>query len=219
MSRLEDVCRHHRQRVNEVLRRPSMFGRDEVAERLVLEAMAVADGGLDRWQSELDGLSTQGAFTSTGVRGAYRAVLPENLLRDATASLYAEIAHRCGWLDLDRACSTSDHRRLTGRVAAWLARDRTESELIDTFGVPSLRIGGTNPLYPKTLVYGTADPADDLIGFHLWNAFADRPPGSGSRGVHPEPMVLAVRHRPGRFPASFSFTPLGRHHRPTAAPR
>ena len=35
-------------------------------------------------------------------------------------------------------------------------------------------------------------------------------------GVHPEPVVLAVRHRPGAFPDAFSFTPEGLRHRPTS---
>jgi hypothetical protein len=41
--------RHHHEQVNDVLRRPGMYGAVEMAERLVLEAMAAVDGCLERW--------------------------------------------------------------------------------------------------------------------------------------------------------------------------
>jgi hypothetical protein len=74
-----------------------MYGRDEAAERLVLEAMAAIDGNLARWRAESDGLRDRGESIPTGVRGAYGKILPDNALRGATASIYAEIAHRSGW--------------------------------------------------------------------------------------------------------------------------
>ncbi|WP_203701497.1 DUF7710 domain-containing protein [Asanoa iriomotensis] len=191
--------------MNDVLRRPGMYGSDEIVERLLLEAMAAVDGTLTRWRAECDALRDRHAFIATGVRGAYSFVLPAEGLRDATASVYAEVAHRCGWLDLDRALSTVERRKFASDIGAWLARDRTLSDVVETFGTPSLWIGGTNPAYPKTLAYTTADPDDDLICIHLWNA----------RGVHPEPVVLAARHRPGAFPDAFSFTPEGLRRRPT----
>ncbi|MFG2063459.1 hypothetical protein ACGFIK_18805 [Micromonospora sp. NPDC048871] len=99
-------------------------------------------------------------------------------------------------------------------IGGWVTQDRTMSEVIETFGPPSVWIGGTNPFYPKTLAYTVADPDYDLICFHLWNAFADAAGETGLLGIHPEPVVLAVRHRPGRFPDSFSFTPRGLRRRP-----
>ncbi|GAA3764003.1 DUF7710 domain-containing protein [Micromonospora maritima] len=215
-SGLHEARRHHLTEVNGVLRRPGMYGRDEMAERLLLEAMAAVDGCLERWWAECDGLRDRDAFTPTGVRGAYSAVLPADALRDATASVYAEIADRLGWLELDRALSEAEFRRLGTEVGDWVTRDRTLSEVVEAFGPPSLWIGGANPFFPKTLVYTTADPAHGLICFHLWNAFAEIPSSEGLKGVHPEPVLLAVRHRSGSFPDSFSFTPEGRHRRPTA---
>jgi hypothetical protein len=208
---------HIRMRLNEIVRRPGVYGRDETAECLLLEAMAAVDNSLPRWEAEFAGLKEHGAFSSTGVRGAYQQILPDNALRGATCSMYAEIAHRCGWLDLDRACSKPEFQRLSDEVGDWVTQDRTLSELTETFGRPSLWIGGTNAFYPKTLSYGTADPGDPLVSFHLWNTFAAQVPGEPSRGVHPEPVVLAVRHRPGDFPGSFSFTPLGVRNRDARA--
>lgn len=215
-SILNETRRHHLSQVNGVLRRPGMYGGGEMAERLLLEAMAAVDGSLTRWQAECEGLRERGAFTATGVRGAYSNILPADALRDATASVYAEIAHRLGWLELDRTLPAAEFRQLSAEVGGWVAHDRTLSEVVERFGSPSVRIGGTNPFFPKTLAYTTADHDDGLICFHLWNAFANTAPGSGLRGVHPDPVVLAVRHRPGPFAGSFSFTPEGLLRRPTA---
>ncbi|BEL04543.1 hypothetical protein Q0Z83_027340 [Actinoplanes sichuanensis] len=196
--------------MNAVLRRPGMYGRDETAEQLLLGAMAAVDGNSTRWAAEFAGLRERHAFTATGVQGAYRDVLPADGLREATASIYAGIAHRCGWLDLDRTLSAAEYQRLAADIGDWVTEDRTLSEAVDRFGAPSLWIGGTNPLSPKTLCYATASPNDELLCLHLWNTFAN----DGAEGRHPEPVVFAVRHRPGDFPGSFSFTPEGERRRP-----
>ncbi len=216
---LGEARKHHLSQVNSVLRRPGMYGRDEMAERLLLEAMAAVDGSLPQWRAECDRLRERGAFAATGVMGAYSTLLPADGLRDATASVYAEIAHHLGWLKLDRALSATEFEQLSDDIGGWVTQDRTLPEVIETFGPPSLWIGGTSRFYPKTLAYTTADRGDDLICVHLWNAAASTAPETSMRGVHPEPMVLAVRHRPGNFPGSFSFTPEGLHRRPTADQR
>jgi hypothetical protein len=191
-----------------------MYGRDEIAEGLLLAAMAAVDASLSRWSVECDRLRERDAFTSLGVMGAYSDILPANARRDAAASVYAEIAHHLGWLELDRALTAAEFHRLNAEVGDWVALDRTLSEVMETFGPPSVWIGGTNQFFPKTLAYTTAENDDDLVCFHLWNAFATTEPGTALQGVHPEPVVLAVRHRPGRFPDAFSFTPAGLRYRP-----
>ena len=158
-------------------------------------------------------------FAAMGVTGVYESILPAGAVRDATASVYAEIAHRLGRLELDRALSEAEFRQLGTDVGEWLAQDRTLSEVIETFGSPSLWIGGTDPFRPTTLAYARADPGNDLICFHLWNAFASIPGETEPRGVHPEPVVPAVRHRPGPVPDSLSFTPEGLLRRPTGDQR
>ncbi|MET8372744.1 hypothetical protein ABZU42_23835 [Micromonospora profundi] len=162
---LGEARRHHLAQVNGVLRRPGMYGRDEMAERLVLEAMAAVDGSLERWSTECDGLRERDAFTPTGVGGAYSSILPAGAVRDATASVYAEVAHRLGWLELDRALSEAEYERLSADISGWLSRQRTLADVIERFGPPSIWIGGTNPLYPKTLAYTTADRDHVLICF------------------------------------------------------
>jgi hypothetical protein len=216
---LDEARRHHLTQVNGALRRPEMYGRDEMAERLLLEAMAAVDGSLTRWRAECDGLRDRDAFTATGVMGAYSAILPKDAVRCAASSVYAEIAHRLGWLELDRALSEAEYQQLSANINRWVLQDRTLPQVVETFGPPSLWIGGTNPFYAKTLAYTTADHDHDLICLHLWNAFANGVAETGRRGVHPDPVVLAVRHRPGKFPGSFSFTPEGLRRRPTADQR
>lgn len=178
--------------------------------------MAAVDGSLELWRRECDGLRERDAFAATGVMGAYGDILPVDAVRDATTSVYAEIAHRLGWLELDRALSEAEFQQLSSGVGEWVTQDRTLSEVIGTFGPPSLWIGGTNPFFPQTLAYATADPDRGLICLHLWNAIVDTTPGTEPRGVHAEPVVLAARHRPGKFPGSFSFTPEGLRRRPDA---
>ncbi|MFF5075886.1 hypothetical protein ACFY36_02460 [Actinoplanes sp. NPDC000266] len=214
-SILDEARQHHREQVNAVLRRPGMYGREEMAEQLLLGAMAAVDGSSTRWKAEFDGLRERRAFTATGVQGAYRTVLPAESLRDATASLYAGIALRCGWLDLDRALPAAEYQRQAAGIDEWVTEDRTLSQTLDEFGSPSLWIGGTNPFWPKTLCYATANADDELICIHLWNTLAETG-ADGPRGILPEPVVLAVRHRPGDFPRSFSFTPDGLRRRPAA---
>jgi hypothetical protein len=184
------VYRHHLMRVNDVLRRPDVYGPDEVAEHLLLESMAVVDDSVSRWRSELDRLRDRGALAPTGVRGAYSYVLPDDALREATATVYAEVAHRCGWLRPDRVLAPAEYRRLSTGAAQWVTEDRALSEVIETFGPPALWTRWTP-------TYLTADPDDPLISFHLADA-------------RPNPMVLAVRHRL----ATYTFTPEGRRLRP-----
>lgn len=194
---LGEAGQHHLQRVNDVLRRPGMYGRDEMAERLLLEAMAAVDGSLERWWAECDGLRDRDALTATGVMGAYSDILPADALRDATASMYAEIAHRLGWLELDRALSQVEFQLLSTDIDGWVTQDRTLPELIDT------------------LAYTATDPDHDLICFHLGSALPHTAPEARHQGARPEAVVLAVRHRPGRFADAFSFTPEGLHRKPS----
>ncbi|WP_285550657.1 DUF7710 domain-containing protein [Actinoplanes regularis] len=165
--------------------------------------MAAVDGCLGRWHAECDRLRDRGAFASTGVMGAYRYILPTAAVREAVASMYAEIAHRLGWLELDRTLSEPEFQRLSADVDGWVSQDRTLPELIDTFGHPSVWIGSTGAEHAKTVAYTTTDPDSPLISFHL------------GKDVRPAVVVLAVRHRRGDFMDAFSFTPAGMRRKPT----
>ncbi|MEU6025261.1 hypothetical protein [Micromonospora sp. NPDC047134] len=127
---LESVRRHHLAQVNRVLRRPGMYGGSEIAERLLLEAMAAVDARLPQWWAACEELREREAFASTGVVGAYGGILPVGSLRDATASVYAEIAHRFGWLELDRALSEVEFHKMSTDIGGWVTQDRTMAEVI-----------------------------------------------------------------------------------------
>jgi hypothetical protein len=127
----------------------------ENALRLYFDAMAFADCGEEAWARDLSVLRSREAFASTGVTGAVERVLGHRAA-DAMASAYAEIARRHAWLILDSYLSEEDPDRIRNRLPAWCAQDRSHSEVIAEFGEPSMLIGGSNPLYPKTLAYATA---------------------------------------------------------------
>ncbi|AVT35556.1 hypothetical protein [Plantactinospora sp. BB1] len=74
--------------------------------------------------------------------GAYGQILPAYALRDVTASVYAEIAQWSGWLELDRVLSEVEFQRLRTEIGGWVTQDRALPEVIETFGPPSLWIGG-----------------------------------------------------------------------------
>jgi hypothetical protein len=226
MSPSSDEIRAYLRRMfNSALRHPGMYG-GEIALRLYLDAMAFAHGQPDT-SREIDALKKFGAFSSTGVQGAFRALLPglasshqaslHSGLDDMAASVYAEIGRRQGWTDLDRTLTPDQHAAMIQQVGTWCARDRTMSDLLAVFGSPSLLTGGNNPRFPKTLIYAGAAPEIPCLSFHMWNTFE----GMYPQTRYPEPMLLAVRREGGIFTSSFKFTPLGQQARSglTAAPR
>lgn len=190
--------------LNSALRRPGMYG-GENALRLFLDAIAFVDGCEQLLADDLTELRSREAFVSTGVSGAVELVMGE---RDADimASVYAEIAHRRGWLALGNTLSRTDYDRLRNRMPSWCADDRSHGEVLAEIGPPSVLIGGSNPLFPKTLAYGTAHLDDPLVFFHLGNGAE---PNATWPPDHPEPLLLATRYGGSRFVDRFAFTPAG----------
>ncbi|MGY5061015.1 hypothetical protein ACWDFR_44425 [Streptomyces sp. 900105755] len=127
----------------------------------------------------------------------------------AAASVYAEIAHRQGWLRLDRTLTSAEHDAIRRVSATWCRKDRLLSDIVTAFGPPSVLFGGNNPNYPKTLAYATDRPDDNLLCFHLWNSFVPSPSPS-SASVHAEPVLWAFRDGGTLlFTDGFIFTPEG----------
>ncbi|HWU05640.1 MAG TPA: hypothetical protein VN520_04445 [Streptomyces sp.] len=191
--------------LNAAMRRPGMYG-GETAIRLYLDAVAFAHAAEQVWQGELEELQRR-MFFSTGVRGAF-----QNLWGDthegAVASVYAESAHRLGWLRLDRTLTSSEYDEIRHTNKTWCRKDRFLSDVTTAFGPPSVIFGGNNPNYPKTLVYATGRRDDSLLCFHLWNSFAAGE-GPSSAGVHAEPILWAFRVGDPMFEDGFTFTPAG----------
>lgn len=209
----EEIRAYLRRMFNNALRSPGMYG-GERALRLYLDALAFAHGHPDT-SREIDTLRKFGAFSNTGVQGAFTALLPglesshpaslAGGLGTMAASVYAEIGHRQGWTDLDRALTADEHAAMTQMLGTWCLRDHSMSDLLAVFGSPSLLSGGANPRYPKTLIYAGRSPEVPCLSFHVWNSFEGMYPQTRYR----EPMLLAVRREGGSFPGSFTFAPLG----------
>jgi hypothetical protein len=183
-----------------------MFG-GEIALRLYFDAIAFVDDCEHLWGEDLAALKSRGAFVSTGVTGAVQRVLGQGT-EDVMASVYAEIAHRRTWLTLDEELSPAEYDHMRETFRPWCAHDRSHGDVLAVFGPPSMLLGGSNPLYPKTLAYGTARPGDPLIFFHLWNGTE---PGTTTTWPpdHREPLLLATRCAGERFIDGFTFTPKG----------
>jgi hypothetical protein len=213
---LETVRAYLRDQYNSAVRRPGMFG-GEMALRLYIDALEAAYG--HRYASDsIDSLQERGAFNALGVLGPFTAFWPGLTpsdrptsrchLDDMVASVYAEVGHQQGWLDLDRPLTSQEHDEITRSIKTWCKQDRTSSEVLGSFGPPSVLCGGSGSKWPKTLVYATDHPDDPCISFHLWNSFTDH-----QATEYPEPVVIAARREGGKFTTSFVLTPIGRERR------
>ncbi|PXX62469.1 hypothetical protein DFR70_107338 [Nocardia tenerifensis] len=198
--------------VNQMLRRLAMFGGEPALWTVFHHLFLLED--TDSGMADLhESWRARNAFTPTGIKGALQRHLPDGL-HSALPSMYAEAARQRGWLRLDRTLTDDEYAAVRSSIGTFVAENRTWHDVEETFGPPSVLFGGTNPLYEKTLAYGTQHTADPMIFFHLWNGAE---PGSDESWPpsHPEPILLAVRYGDGPFAASFSFTPDGlRHHPP-----
>ena len=210
----EDIHRYLVERLNFALRKPEVLG-GELGIRMVLDHLLFLERQPDGLLEEQHRLAERGAWTSCGVIGAFDGVLPGKDAK-AVASVYAEFAHRRGWLESDRVLTGSEYDALRGKVGHWAGRDRSWSDVVAEFGPPSVLLGSTNPWYEKTLGYLGEDADEPMVFFHLWNG-AD--PGDESRWpAHDEPVLLAVRcGDDGPFAEAFVFTPSGRRWRDTPA--
>ncbi|MEU5989250.1 hypothetical protein ABZ806_09750 [Spirillospora sp. NPDC047418] len=195
--------------LNLTLRRPGMYG-GETAIRLVLDHLEYAErrdgAGLPRLLEE------RGAWTSRGVTGAFALVILGHY-ESGVASVYAEYARAQGWLKIDRVLTAAEYSSIATEHRRWTAQDRSLSDVLDAFGPPSIRFGGTNPLYGRTLSYTSGSPTDPMISFHLWNG-TEPDAESSWPPLYREPVLLAVRSSSQTFETSLAFTPEGIRRRP-----
>ncbi|MDR8413540.1 hypothetical protein MTP10_32985 [Nonomuraea sp. 3-1Str] len=198
--------------LNSVLRRPGMYG-GEVSVRLVLDHLLHLEHSDEAWAEEQRALELRGAWTSTGVSGAFRNLIPGPYESGMTA-VYSEFAHARGWLEADRTLTSAEYDQMRTQIPTWATRDRSLSEVINTFGPPSVLLGGNNPCYGKTLGYLTEPTEIPMIFFHLWNG-VDPDAESTWPPRYDEAVLLAVHYGPGDFKTGFTFTPEGRKRRPT----
>lgn len=163
------------------------------------------------WAEEKRTLERRGAWTPTGVQGAFHGLLPGEHGHDM-ASVYAEFSRRQGWLQTDRVLDAAEYASLRSSVGRWAAGDRVWSEVLAEFGAPSVLFGGGNPYYGKTLGYVGTAPGEPMVFFHLWNG-ADPGVEPSWPPARDEPVLLAIRCGDGPFASTFTFTPQGRQRR------
>ncbi|MFD7408692.1 hypothetical protein ACFV7R_39995 [Streptomyces sp. NPDC059866] len=198
-------------RLNDTLRRPGMWG-GELAIRLTLDHLLFVERRQGAWDDEKRALERREAWPPTGVNGAFEVFLPAGH-DTSVASVYAEFAHRQGWLKLDRALSADEYATMLAGIDSWAAQDRLWADVTSTFGTPSVLFGSTNPYYGKTLGYATADRSEPMLFFHLWNG-TDPDAEPSWPPSREQPLLLAVRRGDAPFAASFTFTPEGQRRRP-----
>ncbi|WP_343952407.1 hypothetical protein [Nonomuraea longicatena] len=187
-----------------------MYG-GEVALRILFDHLAHVERREDRWSAGRQEWEARGAFTSTGVTGAFTSLIPGHH-EDGVASVYAEFAHAQGWLQADHTLTLHEYRALRAMISAWASCDRTLTEVTTVFGPPSIRFGGNNPRYGKALGYLTGAPEEPMIAFHLWNG-PDPAAEQHWPPAYADPVLLAIRVCEGDFGQSFTFTPEGRRRR------
>jgi hypothetical protein len=196
--------------LNLTLRRPGMYG-GETAIRLVVDHLEYAEhrdgAGLRRLLEE------RGAWTPRGVTGAFAQVIPGDY-DSGIASVYAEYTQAQGWLKIDRALTAAEYSALATEHRRWTAQDRSLTDVLETFGPPSILFGGTNPLYGKTLSYTSGAPTDPVISFHLWNG-TEPDAESSWPPLYNEPVLLVARSSTQTFETSLAFTPEGTLRRPS----
>ncbi|MFB8029475.1 MULTISPECIES: hypothetical protein [unclassified Streptomyces] len=203
---VQDVSSYLVTHLNAALRRPGMYG-GELAIRLYLDAVAFVDNAEKAWQEEQESLRTRTAFFSTGVGGAFKDLWGE-AHEGSVASVYAEIAHRQGWLRLDRTLTSAEFAQIRRTSDTWCGKDRLLSDIVTAFGPPSLLFGPSSPEHPKTLAYATDRSDDPLLCFHLWNGLSPSP-GSPAASLRAEPVLWAIRVGGTLFTDGFTFTPEG----------
>ncbi|MFE7528987.1 hypothetical protein ACFU7Y_25210 [Kitasatospora sp. NPDC057542] len=198
-------------RLNDALRRPGMWG-GELGIRLMLDHLLLLERRQEAWDDEQRALEQRKAWTPTGVKGAFGGFLPAD--HDASvASVYAEFAHRQGWLRTDRVLSTDEYASMLATIDSWAAHDRVWADVTSFFGTPSVLFGGTNPYYGKTLGYVTAGLSAPMVFFHLWNG-TDPDAEPSWPPAREQPLLLAIRRGDASFAASFTYTPEGHRRRP-----
>ncbi|MEV4745841.1 hypothetical protein ACFQVD_03275 [Streptosporangium amethystogenes subsp. fukuiense] len=185
-----------------------------MALQLLLDHLVYVERQDEAWTEERQALESRGTLTSIGVTGAFRALVPGDY-EYGVASVYAEFVRARGWLEADRVLTADEHESMRQKLSTWVAQDRLLSEVLETFGPPSVLFGGNNPLYGKTLGYLTEQAKKPMLFFHLWNG-TDLEAESTWPPIYGEPILLAVRCGKGPFRDTFTFTPEGKKRRPAA---
>jgi len=191
MLTVEQIQQHFLELLNAAIRRPGMFGPGEFGLDHAMTSVAYVTETGDQWVWR-KALEARGAWTPVGASGWVRLLMP-GTEQVGSASLYADYAHERGWLTLDRALEAGEYAEVCGELGAWCSVDRLRADVVERFGEPSVRIGGSG-----NQVLGYGRPGEPLVWFHT----AD------------DEALLAGRRGGEAFEESLRFTPEGVRRRP-----
>ncbi|MET8658366.1 hypothetical protein [Streptomyces griseus] len=200
------------EQLNSALRRPGMFSQRDAALRMLVDHLLFLERKPEVWAEQQRSWASRGAGSSTGPGGMFEELMPGGYDQNCVASVYAEFAHRRGWLRPDRLLPADEHHALRARVHPWAQTDRSWADVLSEFGPPSILCGGTSPLYSKTLGYLGEDPEEPMVFFHLWNGSTTAAESTWHELA--EPVLLAVRFSDAPFSEAFTFTPEGQRRHP-----
>ena len=195
--------------LNDALSRLGMFG-GEIAARQLLSHLAYVDERDGELRERFDSLRNRGAFTATGVGGAFTRRTGLEPTNSETGSVYADVAFRMGYLRTERILTQMEFDSLELAVREIChSRDFNAEDVKQRFGAPSWS-SGTNPYYPWTYLY-LCPHRDHSVAFDFWNVvYVDEQNGTVQGEYGNVPVLRNVRIGADNFDSEFTFTPIGR---------
>ena len=196
------------------LRAPSMCG-GELGVLNLMEYLTFIDDREDEWKAQRSALNESGAFGSTGVHAGFWSATRQTKHNDSqVASVYALIAYEMGYLNADsfaRILTPNEYSQLLGKLDdAFLAKNQTNAEIIEEFGIPSMR-WGTNDNYPCFLLYIDSSSPLRFCYFDCWAEFHKDESGCMVPGKYgPSPILRNIRIPSKTFVDQFRFTTFGK---------
>lgn len=79
-----------------------MFSQRDAALRMLVDHLLFVERQPEVWAEERRSWASRGAGSSTGLGGVFEELMPGGYDQNCVASVYAEFAHRRGWLRPDR---------------------------------------------------------------------------------------------------------------------
>jgi hypothetical protein len=177
MRTAEEIRAHLLRELRHASRRPGMYGGNEFGVELYflgrLGDLCFVDSRDGALEAEIQSLRARKVSRAAGVYGVLRDRISQlggkpdrfNLTNEVT-SVYAEVAHRLGYLDVERQLSDAEWRNLTTTLRGRFGRRRPEmarvGDVIAAYGAPSRSIGGN---WSNTLCYVSDQPPDPWVCF------------------------------------------------------
>jgi len=211
MRSIEEVRTYFLNLFDHAAKRSSMYG-GELFLHNCLNHLAFVDQTESILQREMQRLKDWGAYNACGATGAFKCATGISQPEMEVASLYAELAFRMGYLQLDRYLSPKEFQMCRQRIdRKFSERDWAVDEIKMEFGKPSWATG-TNPYYPCVLAYASAEVSDGWVFFDFWNEFASTKSSHVIGKYGPAPMLRYIRRPAVSFRKSFIRTAFAKRH-------